>query len=324
MNERKLSMYITGDSLVLVDEQPGLLCYDRLAQGTVSVRSRYEATMASNVSYEEERDYVVDYLRGSLRRTGDSRIPDFRTNILYGAKGFDHTQYPVYGNHEYFLWVDYQAPHAQPFTSPASQAHLLPQMAQKLRKGGPFKVIAYGDSITAGGEASEVRLCYQERWVASLAQRFPRAQLVSENGATGGDASYQGVQRLEEKVLSRNPDLVLVAFGMNDLRTPRGEFVENLYTMINEIRAHTQAEVMLVSTFPPNPDWIYASGNSDEIAEATAAVANNMHCAYADVHAVWAQALRRKDLPSLLGNNINHPNDFGHWLYWQALEAVRV
>ena len=26
---------------------------------------------------------------------------------------------------------------------------------------------------------------------------------------------------------------------------------------------------------------------------------------------------------SLLANNINHPNDFGHWLYEQAFEALR-
>lgn len=317
-------MLIYGDSLVLVGEQPGLLCYDHLTPGTVMVRSRYEASMADNISYEEGRDYQVDYVQGSIRRASGSRIPDFSRNILYGAKGFDHNQYPVYGNHEYFIWVDYQTPQAKPLTTPCSQAHLLPRTARKLREGGPFRVVAYGDSITAGGEASKVRLCYQERWLAGLAQQFPGAQLISENGSTGGDASYQGVQRLKEKVLSRNPDLVLVAFGMNDLRTPRAEFIENLNTIISQIRSYTKAEVMLVSTFSPNPDWVYASGNSDEIAEATAAVADSAHAAYADVHAVWAQVLRRKDLSSLLGNNINHPNDFGHWLYLQALEAVLV
>jgi len=35
------------------------------------------------------------------------------------------------------------------------------------------------------------------------------------------------------------------------------------------------------------------------------------------------KVLERKDLPSLLGNNINHPNDFGHWLYYQALKSVK-
>jgi acyl-CoA thioesterase-1 len=30
----------------------------------------------------------------------------------------------------------------------------------------------------------------------------------------------------------------------------------------------------------------------------------------------------RKKPEDLLGNDINHPNDFGHWLYVQALEAI--
>jgi hypothetical protein len=33
--------------------------------------------------------------------------------------------------------------------------------------------------------------------------------------------------------------------------------------------------------------------------------------------------LKRKDPSSLLGNNINHPNDFGHWLYVVALEGLK-
>jgi acyl-CoA thioesterase-1 len=32
--------------------------------------------------------------------------------------------------------------------------------------------------------------------------------------------------------------------------------------------------------------------------------------------------LSRKDLPSLLANNINHPSDFGHWLYFEALKSI--
>jgi hypothetical protein len=34
------------------------------------------------------------------------------------------------------------------------------------------------------------------------------------------------------------------------------------------------------------------------------------------------KVFKRKDQSSLLGNNINHPNDFGHWLYAQAFEAM--
>jgi acyl-CoA thioesterase I len=40
------------------------------------------------------------------------------------------------------------------------------------------------------------------------------------------------------------------------------------------------------------------------------------------VYGPWMKVLERKDPESLLANNINHPNDFGHWLYFQALCAV--
>jgi acyl-CoA thioesterase I len=57
-------------------------------------------------------------------------------------------------------------------------------------------------------------------------------------------------------------------------------------------------------------------------AEATRGAAAEARCAYADVWSTWEMVLKRKDQPSLLANNINHPNDFGHWLYEQAFEAM--
>ena len=50
--------------------------------------------------------------------------------------------------------------------------------------------------------------------------------------------------------------------------------------------------------------------------------AEEARCAYADVFGIWKKVLERKDLPSLLANNINHPSDFGHGLYFEALKAV--
>jgi lysophospholipase L1-like esterase len=129
-------------------------------------------------------------------------------------------------------------------------------------------------------------------------------------------------------VLTRKPDLVLVAFGMNDhnvpgFGVPLDKFEATLNQIVSTIRERTGAEVMLLSTFPPNPDWAFGSHQMEKYAEATKSAANTQKCAYVDVYSVWAKALARKDAPSLLGNNINHPNDFGHWLYLQALEAVK-
>src|SRR5207249_5969907 len=69
--------------------------------------------------------------------------------------------------------------------------------------------------LTAGGDATAPELIYWQRWLASLRQRYPEARITGVNGATGGDTTVQGLARLQEKVLARKPDLVLVAFGMN-------------------------------------------------------------------------------------------------------------
>jgi hypothetical protein len=59
-----------------------------------------------------------------------------------------------------------------------------------------------------------------------------------------------------------------------------------------------------------------------DYAAATAAVADELNLAFVDVYGPWMKVLARKDPESMLGNNINHPNDFGHWLYLEALTSL--
>jgi lysophospholipase L1-like esterase len=327
--EGKRMMKVEGESLVLVGVEPGRLCFDGVVPGSVQVRSTYLPGQEGTVVYREGEDYTLDCERGTLARTPGSRIPDFSKNILYGQKEFDHNKFPGFGNTPFFAWVDYQTRNGAPFAEPSDQSALLPRTLRKLRAGGPFKVVAHGDSITAGGDATREALRFQNRWVDDLRARFPRSVIALENGATGGDATIQGLARLEEKVLTRQPDLVLVGFGMNDHNianygVPLDQFSRNLTQIVKTIRERTGAEVLLYSTFPPNPDWKFGSHRMEQYAGATKQVAAELRCAYADVFAVWQGALKRKDPSSILGNNINHPNDFGHWLYLEALRTVSL
>ena len=196
---------------------------------------------------------------------------------------------------------------------------------QKLRAGEKVRIVAYGDSITAGGDATAPGLIFWERWADALRQKYPRATIETVNGATGGDSTVQGLQRLSEKVLAQKPDLVLIGFGMNDHNrggVPPAAFADNLRTMIDRVRAETGAEIVLFSAFPPNPKWHYGTHNMAAYAAATEAVAREKHCAFADVYHLWQQFAGKKKPEDLLGNNINHPNDFGHWIYFQALAAM--
>jgi lysophospholipase L1-like esterase len=131
-------------------------------------------------------------------------------------------------------------------------------------------------------------------------------------------------------VIEQKPDLVLIAFGMNDHNllgsggVEPAQYQKNLNEMVLQIKQQTGADVILLSSFPPNPDWKFGTHRMNLYADAVKKSAAKTGSTYADVYSVWTKALKRKDIQSLLGNNINHPNDFGHWLYFQALCAVAL
>lgn len=313
-----------GESVVLIGEQPAALCWTPVIADSVVVRSTYQVGPGT-VVYVSERDYQLDAEGGTLRRVTGSRIPDFRTNSLYGQEDFDHSKFPGFGNTGFFAFVDYTSPSINRWPVQESQVALLPRSATKLKAGGEFRLVAYGDSITAGGDATRPELIFWNRWADSLRARYPAASITAINGATGGDSTVQGLQRLQSKVLDVRPDLVLIGFGMNDHNrggVPVPQFETNLREMIARIRTTTGAEVLLFSAFPPNPKWKFGSHHMEDYAAATERVARETGSAYADVFANWQTVAARKKPEDLLGNDINHPNDFGHGIYFEVLKAV--
>jgi lysophospholipase L1-like esterase len=316
---------IQGESLVLVGTEPARLWRGRAERGSVAVRSTYKPGLPSTVVYEEGKDYVVDYERGEVRRMEGSRIPDYRRNSLYGQKDFNHSKFPGFGNYRDFVFVDYRPRQSARWPVQPKQDDLLPRTRERLKRGEALKVVAFGDSITAGGDATAPELIYWQRWLTALRQRYPKAQITGVNGATGGDTTEQGLARLEEKVLAAKPDLVLVAFGMNDQNVgfvPLEKFEQNLRTMVDRTRAGTGAEIILLSSCLPNPNWHWTSGKMPEYGRATGEVAREKQCAFADVLTNWDAVVKAKKPEDLLANNVNHPNDFGHWIYFQVLERL--
>jgi len=318
----------TGESVVFIGEKPARLAFSPEPPWPIVVRSTYLPRQPQTVYYEPGRDFVADD-SGYLWRPPNSRIPDFRTNMLFGKEDFDHSKFPGFGNSAFFAYVDYT--HRQKFqpkpARPEFGAAMLPKTQARLRAGESLCIVAFGDSITAGGDASTPKLIFWERWADALRQKYPRATITAINGATGGDTTRQGLQRLQEKVLAQKPDLVLIGFGMNDhnregFGVPLAEFADNLRTLVDRVRTEIGAEVVLFSAFPPNPKWHFGTHNMAAYAKATEAVAREKRCAFADVYGLWQQLNKRKKPEDVLANNINHPNDYGHWINFQAFQTI--
>ena len=85
-------------------DEPAALAHLPASGHPFRLRSTY-LPGTNTVEYEPGRDFVADFATGTLRRTPDSRIPDFRTNVLYGQQEFDHSKFPGFGNSGFFAFA---------------------------------------------------------------------------------------------------------------------------------------------------------------------------------------------------------------------------
>jgi acyl-CoA thioesterase-1 len=164
----------TGESVVLVGQEPARLAFSPRRPYPIVVRSTYRRGLPQTINYQPGRDFLVDDA-GWIWRASYSRIPDFRTNLLFGKEDFNHGQFPGFGNDSFFVYVDYT--HRGKFQPRAAKpefgAARLPRAQQKLRAGESVRIVAFGDSITAGGDASTPQLIFWERWADVLRQEYP-------------------------------------------------------------------------------------------------------------------------------------------------------
>ena len=100
--------------------------------------------------------------------------------------------------------------------SPGDTARLAAVMA-KARRGEEICVAAIGGSITAGGlQTKDPKNRYVARVTAWFTQTFPQAKVRFVNAGIGGTNSLYGAMRVRRDVLSKQPDLVIVEYAVND------------------------------------------------------------------------------------------------------------
>ena len=175
ISTRGIIMDIQGESLVLAATQAGRLCFDSLVKRSVIVRSAYQRQNANSKIYVEGIDYIVDYEKGEIQRTINSSIPDYSKHVLYEKKDFDHTKFTDFSNHPYFIWVDYATKNGERLAQPNDQTKYLVNFRKKLESGQPVSIVSYGNSITAGGEASSTAFRFQSVYGNYLKSIFPQA-----------------------------------------------------------------------------------------------------------------------------------------------------
>ena len=197
------------------------------------------------------------------------------------------------------------------------QERFTKKTVEDLRGGCDVAIVAFGDSITAG---FAVRRGFPSFWKEMLQQNYPEARIELINSGTSGDTSADGLARLDWSVLSYEPDLVTINFGINDCAFGLGldEFELNLVQMVRRIRSGPNAEILLLSSQPletPPYDKMVL-----DYYQAVQRTAQEMDVGFVDVYGAWMQRVRQgTPLGSLILPGLDHPNEAGYMIIAEEL-----
>lgn len=191
---------------------------------------------------------------------------------------------------------------------------------QELESGADATIVCFGDSITAG---YAVRRGFPSFWLESLRQRFPDSKIEMINSGISGDTSQDGLSRLDWAVLSYEPDLVTINFGINDcvLGLSLEEFEMNLVEMVRRIRAGPDSEILLLSSQPlESPPYDQRVLDYYQTVER---VAKEMNVGFVDVYGAWMKRVRvGMPLDSLILPGLDHPNEAGYRIIAEELMSL--
>ncbi len=293
-------------------------------------------------TYEAGKDYAWKPGSREIVLKADTRIPfkkpadlhpapnaphsykssrDGKSWMLYGVGRFFHDQQCAAA---YPTKDEWKGP--RPAAAPEAQ---LSKLRAKLQAAVPIKLVTLGDSISAGADASGIAGApprqpgYPDLVVRGLEVRFG-VKVTAKNLSVGGMDSAWGLLQLPA-VLTESPDLVILAFGMNDASGHRTAeaFAGIIQKTVAQIQtARPDCAVLLVSPMTANAEWIHSAPDLYPAYAAALEKLAGPGVALADVTAVWTAVAERKSYLSLSGNGLNHPNDFGHRLYADVVLAV--
>lgn len=211
---------------------------------------------------------------------------------------------------------------------PCHAGDMLPRTHGRLRGKKNVNLILYGDSIAVGANASGVKGAppFLPNWgqlFTMILEQTYGVPVTFKNPSVGGKTSFWGAENVKTLVADCKPDLVILAFGMNDgsANTDKYIFQKNIRTQIECIREqNSETEFILVAPTLANPETFFAGCQSDY-----RTVLEELTCTgivMTDMTSIHEELLKIKKFQDLTGNNINHPNDFLVRWYAQAIAAL--
>lgn len=339
-----------------------VLCVKESAEAPADGKLLFPATKIVAVHSADRRtqfqpgtDFNLSADGTRLLLTEKSRIPSLQTSDLFPPKGKlpqwkgdaspgpqslphkvgDPETFILFNNGHWFhdqqIEVTYERAAADwPGELPRFDAAKLPRTIARLKERKKLTIGVSGDSITYGLNASGLvgaspfMPMYPDLVAAQLRSTYG-GEVALFNRAVGGWGVPNGLADLDQ-LLAHEPDLVVIAYGMNDVGGRNPDAYKNgVQQMIAKIKEkRPEAEIILVATMLGNDQWQATPREMfPKYRDALASLCGD-GIVLADLTAIWTEMLKRKRDCDLTGNGVNHPSDFGHRVYASALLSLLI
>jgi len=211
---------------------------------------------------------------------------------------------------------------------------------QKNPNTHPLTIAFIGDSVTQGcfecyidrNDKIETVFDYKSSYSTRLREKlnliFPKIEFNIINSGISGDKAIRGYNRIVEDVIKYSPDLVVVAYGLNDANQGSDylDFFKNGLTGMFKVLKDSNIETLYLT---PNMMCEYArsllrdkqlidcanhaaevqnSGLLDKFVDEAKIICGEYNVEYIDIYSNWKRLNSYGvDTTILLANYINHP-----------------
>lgn len=324
-----------NESVLAVEEEDGSIAPIDLLYPIEEIVSVKNASL--NKTYTAGVDYEVQNGKFAVKKSGSiPRLTYSEFHPTTGTAGFEARDggYVLWQEGAWFhlkqVVVTYK--HAESYSGyiPEGKGRLLERTLAKLEDDATdsINMLVYGDSISTGGNSSghpDINVApympiYPKLFANGIKQKYGvNVNVINES--VGGTDSAWALKNLRDIVTAKYEDfdLIVLAFGMNDITVPPENYGYNIKRMVRSLKAkYETADILLVAPMLPNYDAVKYYGYQSEFYGELEKL-EEQGLAAVNVTGVHKGILETKRYADMTGNNVNHANDYLARIYAQTL-----
>ncbi|MBW6422554.1 SGNH/GDSL hydrolase family protein [Rhizobium sp. XQZ8] len=218
------------------------------------------------------------------------------------------------------------------------------QFGEHLKTLGISGTRVFGDSITAGFNASQPHLAWPALFAADVDgfpirnHAIPGTVLQGSRPADGKPRADNGIGRFQTALLDGpHRDAILILYGYNDARYTAApetmnvrSFVRDYTRLVETLIEAGHAERLAIGSPPYIPDAGFSIGSAgfigqtrvgfEDYVEAVSALARRFSIFYAPVYEI----MNAQGDGMLASPDLTHPNDAGHRAIFEAFLSAEI